>query len=466
MENTLGNIKLEVNYKIIEILELKICTEPNKHGTAEIKCIVDESSLNDVIKTQQDEIKIKDNETLIFSGVIDKVKLKHAQGIHYITINALTHSIKLDIKKKRRSFQNKVGAYTKIFDTVIKEDYGGDYLDNLTKGSLQNRVILQYDESNWEFLIRIVSHKGGVVIPDLLGDTPRVYIGIPNRESKVSKEYNYNMEKDIIQFDITKQNFTEKTMLDHVVLYLKMDEYCEIGDDINHNGKNLTIFKREIISKKSMIEKHYYMKLRTGIYNNFFKNPDFTGLSIDGKIIAVSGDKIKVHLTIDETQPIEEANWFTLSTFYTTEGQTGLYLMPKEGESVKLYFPESDENEGFIRLINRKDGGSNTKAKDVDKKYLGNEYGKEIKLSPNEVKITTSNGGLMEIKMTDKYGIEMKSNKEMKIRSDGDITFKSNKTSMSAKESICTNVNFSSETLDGISHFKAEKITVNGTTKS
>jgi hypothetical protein len=137
--------------------------------------------------------------------------------------------------------------------------------------------------------------------------------------------------------------------------------------------------------------------------------------------------------------------------------------MPQVGCSIKLYLPEADENEAFVRFINRKDGASNKKTQDVDQKHLGNDYGKEIKMTPDELKVTAS--GAMSMKMTAGEGIDITSDKEIKITSDEDIIIDGKKITMTAQESIYSTVKFSSSALHDITHYKADKITINGMNK-
>jgi hypothetical protein len=462
MENTLGNVRLEVNCKIIQISYLKIRAEPNSHGTAELTGLLDETGVSDVMTMKMDVLKIKENDRLLFSGVIDKVTVKHIHGVFYIMIKAFTQSVKLDIKKRRRSFQNKKSPYAKIFETVVKKGYGGDFIDSLTAGEPQGKFILQYDETDWEFLIRVSSQFGGVVIPDSLGDKPRVYIGAPNPESAFDEEYNYGVENDIIQNNVTKLNYDEKTARDHITARIKSDAYYEIGTNINYRGEKLVVSEIEFVANNGVIEKKYRLGTRSGIYANYMTNESFTGLSIEGTVLAVREDRMKLHLAIDESQPVNDANWFKFSSFYTSEGQTGFYFMPRAGDGARLYLPEANEDKAFVNFVNRTDGSSNGKTSDADIKYLGNNYGKEIKLAPKEFKITSVNGGIMQIKMTDDGGMEITCNRPVKIRSEEDISFKGEKIKMTAKESVCALVNGGGATLKGVTHFKGSVIEIKG----
>lgn len=186
---------------------------------------------------------------------------------------------------------------------------------------------------------------------------------------------------------------------------------------------------------------------------------------IDGTVIDVEGDTIKSHLSIDSEQEIGEANWFKWNTAYTSNGQTGLYLMPQVGDTVILYIPESDEDKAYMRAIDRSDGESNPKTKDTAVKYMGNPYEKEMKMAPKEILITTK-PGKMYIRMEDKGGIEIESDHDIKITSKKDITLKGKRIKMHAKKYLNYKVfNESSITMDNLTHFKGGKTTINGIKK-
>ncbi len=179
--------------------------------------------------------------------------------------------------------------------------------------------------------------------------------------------------------------------------------------------------------------------------------------------MAVQGDQIKLHLEIDDSQPVDEANWFRFNTAYSAKGQTGLYLMPQKDDQVELYLPEADEDQAYIRTVRRTDGADNEKTQDTQNKYLGNPYGKELRMTPDELKLTVSAG--MYIKMSDD-GIAMESDKEIIVKSEEDIELKGKSIAVTGGDNIYFQATGSSSmSMDNVTHFKADKIKLNGTVK-
>ena len=467
MKNTLGAIRLGCNYDFKQIDSIRIESEPNKHGFAVIKGVLKDYSV-DTKSNIIERLKIYDiscDSPLLFSGLIDEVNIKHIGEVFNIEIKAFTCSIHMDITKRRRSFQNKPAPYTNLFDAVICDESKGLYIDMASGGRSQDRVIIQYDETNWAFINRVSSQFGAVVFPSLVSDKPAVYIGVPKSGTEKSSTYEFQVQKNIKEYNIASQNFEQRSESDYIDYTFESEEYLKIGTDVVFQGKKLTVYKLYIFSDKGVIKKKYVLRSRYGIYQNFIKNDRLTGLLIDGTVIDVQGDTIKSHLSIDKQQPIDEANWFRWNTAYTASGQTGLYLMPQVGDTVLLYIPESDEDKAYMRSIKRSDGDTNKKTSDTAVKYLGNPYSKEIKMAPGEVLITTT-PGQMYVKMTDKDGIEVESNKDIQVISKEDITLRGKTIKMAAKEYLHYKVSDeSSLSMDNLTHFKANKTIINGLIK-
>jgi len=70
--------------------------------------------------------------------------------------------------------------------------------------------------------------------------------------------------------------------------------------------------------------------------NGRLSTPLLTGTAIEGKVLEVKKDQVRLHLSIDEAQKKEEATWFSLATPYTAGGHSGFYSPPEEGDSVHL----------------------------------------------------------------------------------------------------------------------------------
>lgn len=198
----------------------------------------------------------------------------------------------------------------------------------------------------------------------------------------------------------------------------------------------------------------YKICKKESVFTNIFYNIALRGLSIDAKVIDVKQCYLKLHLCIDEKQDIKQCHWFQYNTPYAAEGQTGFYMMPQIGDSVKLYFPKEDETQAYVREVNRKCGKQNTKTKDTQIKRFGTIYNTEMILSPNSIDLIASEQNCS-VNMNYSDGIVLTGAENIKINTDNLMQFEANKILVQAKDRIIASTSKANVVVDEIVHFKA-----------
>ncbi|WP_252238059.1 hypothetical protein [Clostridium sp. VAP51] len=68
----------------------------------------------------------------------------------------------MDLEKKSRSFQGEYLTYTEIFNTINKI-HNAQMIDYVTNSKTIDNMIVQYNETDWEFLKRLASHFNTVL---------------------------------------------------------------------------------------------------------------------------------------------------------------------------------------------------------------------------------------------------------------------------------------------------------------
>ncbi|MDP4180312.1 MAG: hypothetical protein Q8942_04375, partial [Bacillota bacterium] len=109
-----GNIKIKSPYTIKTILDLRIERRINEHSKIFISGIipdenkdkyVEQATTKDIIEvTQVDDNSATAN---LFKGVITNIGIRAVRGVYYIELEGASSTFEMDIKLKRRSFQNK-----------------------------------------------------------------------------------------------------------------------------------------------------------------------------------------------------------------------------------------------------------------------------------------------------------------------------------------------------------------------
>lgn len=153
------DLRISIPVKVKKITDLKIVQKCNEHAFAEITAVLEEEqNLEDIYSmNEKTNIVLFDKQSVLFSGVLMNLQISMIQGICTIVLFVKSYSVFMDFKKKKRSFQYEQNKYQSILEQIIKTEYQGDFIDTASNGKTQNRVIIQYDETDWEFLLRLAS---------------------------------------------------------------------------------------------------------------------------------------------------------------------------------------------------------------------------------------------------------------------------------------------------------------------
>ena len=150
-------------------------------------------------------------------------------------------------------------------------------------------------------------------------------------------------------------------------------------------------------------------------------NEKICGMSILGTVLETAGETLKIHLDIDPTQDP--------ATAYPYDWVPGtgnlMYLMPKIGTRVSLYFYSSDERSARAIGCVRTNGGDQcTEMEDYNKRYLTTEHNKQLYLFPDMMGLvgTSNTDTPLHIQMHDVEGITIQSHNKLNILAKDGIT--------------------------------------------
>ena len=159
------------------------------------------------------------------------------------------------------------------------------------------------------------------------------------------------------------------------------------------------------------------------------------GISIEGTILAIDDDRIKLHLCIDETQDEENAYSYPFAVPYVAEGNTGWYMMPQIGENAFLYIPSEDENEAYISTVMHREGNSNPYMAEESVHSIGTEEDKSLVMGKNEISFQSENNEFF-ITMMEEEGIAVVSDEEIQLVAGKKCSLQGKTIKMYAKERI------------------------------
>lgn len=446
---TQGDILIEP-YKFEKILNLKIIREINEHSKLYLSGIVsDEYDTSDKCVEYANEsssikISVKDDNGQIkdlFYGMISTISVKCVDNVKTLEIEALSNTCKLDIEKKCRSFQGNGITYRSIFD-AIKSVYGSvTMIDYISAGRTIDTMIVQYYETDWEFLKRLASHFNAAVIPECRLDGIKYSIGKGEGSALYTlDQFDYSVTKGIKEYRIKSAQGIADDDNNFVSYEFTTNLVLDLYNTVHFKDRYLSVYKCEMNIVNGILANTYTLRDEKAMKIRKYYNDKLSGASLDGKIVSCKNDVVKIALKIDAYSNTEGSNteWVPYSTVFSSPDGTGWYCMPEVGDAIRLYFPDSDEKNGYAISSVNLESSNAEKRSDPSVKSLGTKYGKEIVMSPGAINVISSNNSMT---LTDGGGISINSDSQIVMSapsidiSGGDVTIEgTNQVKISKKD--------------------------------
>jgi len=444
------------NAKALDVVEVVLEDENTGGGSSDVLGSQDNTALINAIEDSGGS-----GQRTIFKGVLKNINIQRQDKHNFLIVEAYSSSYLADIEINCRSFQDESETYESIVSKVITTPFSrngtsrkiGQIIDEATKGEETGEFVMQYRETDWQFIKRMSSRFFLGLVPSLIHETPSITMGIPQGQNVGNIEkYNFIAKKDLQKYLNMSRNtefnekskFGEFTELDAVTFFIETTDEFNIGDKLmyqyNTDETNkvgiLYIKNKEIEMIGGVLRFHYELSTERGLCVPMFWNEQIVGLSLQGVVLDRIQDTVKVFLEIDD-EPPTPAYKFPYTTPYTAEGSAGWYVMPELEDTVYIYFPNKEEKYGVgLNGIRVKNTGTD-KIANPEIKYLRTRDGKELKLAPDEVVLTCIyqnediEKGIEEnkiyIQLNEESGITIQSSKPININSDGDIHFTADK---------------------------------------
>lgn len=466
------NVKV-APYKLVKLLDLTVTKMMNRHAHMTFTGIVPEEEKDRYVAMTSSKTPVQlsyedaqGERKVLFCGIVLDIEVKAVRDVYHLEVKAVSYSYLLDRKRKSRSFQNNKMAYLDLMKRIGGDYAGFDVIDSVSNGAKLEDFVIQYKETDWAFLKRIASRFHAGLIPVTIFEAPKILVGIQENQKKVKLDNaHYKVDKRMTIFHKASEN-EDSTLQEQDFIYYEVEaaNVLEVGDHVDFQGKDLYVYAAYSEMKNGLLRHQYTLSVKKGLRQPVIYHSELTGASVQGKVIDVAKDTVKVHLEIDPVQNKSEAHWFPYASVYTAEGNSGWYCMPELGDHVRVYFPSNKEEEGTASSSVRQDNSEQetNKLGDPNYKYFRTASGKEIMMGPNEVTISAKDGEVF-IKLNEQDGIEIVSAKGIQLISDQDIVLDAGKKLViSAQEEISLSCQGSSVSLDGNVTLSGNEVKTNG----
>ena len=402
-----------------KVLELSISHAPNAHGCAWIKGMIPYDVAQEFVKRADETSSVEITTTAseqpprLFFGVMDKLNLIRQQEYAVLEVMAKTASSRTDIAKKSRTFQNTTKTYGQILNQILEGK--GTVAVTVTDKPIGS-LIMQCNETDWEFMIRMASQLGVPAFTNIIARTPHIYIGLPpSSQSKAIDasfcDYGKN-EGDYRTHMANASGGTSAMGEDFASEKISSYNYLYLGDTVEVSGKGGQVKTIEAVLRDGILECTYTLGVKSSFQVAPISNVQASGKMMTGKVTKVEADRVQVFLhSVDAKEDGSSNWWFPYSTAYSSQDGSGWYSMPAKGDEVRVFFPSGNEADAFAASSVAKNVRPNVK----EKCWRGLN-GKQILMTEEGLVITCREGKLY-LKLSDEKGIEIISDMDINITS-------------------------------------------------
>lgn len=374
-----------------EIVNFHMVQETNAHGSCVLEGIVADGCDDEFARENNSDKRVKVTVAgrVIFIGIIGELSISQEGGLYRFKIRLYSATFLMDLEQKSRSFQDVNRTYGDLIHSIVSEYEGGDILDRLSNEKKLGRLLIQYRETDWEFLKRLASHFNGSLAAACEFDAPKVFFGVKQTiQAPGLKQYAYSMEKQFIEYKrLTANGFPGYMQTDATWFTVEAREYYELGTGVSYRDIPLYIGRVEAELNKGEAMFYYQLRTERGMGQPEIPADRLAGVSLRAEVLEAVKDKIKVKLEIDEALSVSAAWEFPYQTMYTAGAAGGWYCMPEKGDKVMIHFPGSREADGVGTASRWEPDGPGNENKEPEIKFFRTIYGKEIRFTPNAVEI-------------------------------------------------------------------------------
>ena len=233
----------------------------------------------------------------LFCGYQEKVEIKEEGRYRIADVQAVSGTILLDQKKCNRVFQKKAQTSMGIANTVTADtEHSACILpgsDMQTGGTL-----IQYQETDWNFLKRMASQLGLPLVPDISYYYPRFYLGLPEGEKKELGEIlSCDMCFDGRYYAVSGRCTVDRK--DFICYDVVTGTRLSLGDRVTYEGRELTVSRKKTELVRGEVLFTYRLAGESYTRVAPEENPDYTGMSFVGEVTAACGERVELAFDMD-----------------------------------------------------------------------------------------------------------------------------------------------------------------------
>ena len=385
---------IEVNgLDLAEVLECEIESRAGEHSTLVILARVTEEEFVFEISDCQDlEVLLREGEgrKILFSGILTDIQITESGQVKTVRIEGKSRSWLMDREKHSRSFQNAKMTFQELAQEILANYKDADLI-YAAAGKAVGSLIVQYEETDWEFLQRVLSREGIMITPDCRQPGLKLYAGVPELMESAFPCHILDMEKDMDGYYELKANGREVHPSDFTRYTVVSEQLMGIFDPVRIQGNPFVVYACRYSFEDQEMQGTYKLQSAKGLTRPVIYPMHLIGVALNGNVVNVSGTKVQVAMAIDGNSRKRALYWFPYSTLSASSDGSGWYCMPEVGDDVRIYFPSKAESEAIaLSAVSNYDApqSGEDRMSDPDNRYLRTKSGQELALAPGYIKLS------------------------------------------------------------------------------
>lgn len=362
------SLNIEIDMDIIVIQEFYMQERINQHTQTEITGIIHGKPEGETIVIRKKDGKI------LFAGKIISIEIETESELCKFRLKASSYSFDLEGTKRRRVFQNLDMTYEEVISTVLKSYKKSSFIDKVTNGKKIPHMIIQFEESDWDFLKRLASHFDEGICVNSQSESVRLFFGQP---------------KDDIR-NITGETISRRTdiLQDYEVLKVKSYDRYEPGHMAEYKSNRYVIRGLDLSMEKGELFYHVYLERGQAPAVSYQPDIHLAGARVWANVKEIEDNRMKLQFQMEEMNSGSNTPFFTYSGEVNNEMG---YYMPEPGNEVEVYFPAAEEESAVVTSARRTPTGVPSGEKS-SMKYMRNKEGRELYMDESEVHFSAGEG--------------------------------------------------------------------------
>lgn len=398
MENAITYLDLSLSFgAIISIENIEITESPNRHSMLELIVVLEVEREQRIFNEVPEIITLyykKDSEKkILFSGV--KIKAEMIRTERYIRLSLTAKSLTyfMDVEKKIHSFQNTADKPDQIIEYITRKYPGCIGLEELENCSI-GQFLLQYEETDWEFLKRLANKHSAMLYPNVMSEKIQFRAGLSRRtESYVLNENFYVVQKNYLDYEMGKIGRKSDVFSQEYINYqVESFDIIPIGVKLIFKQYEWYVKKVSRRLKNGLLVSTYDLAQREEEIKPRYFNNLLTGISLPGRVRAVKRDQVQVDILNDNNNISQGQYWFPFSTVAGSSDGSGWYCMPEKMEPIRVYFPTSDESDAYVISCMAGNNKHNKGKMDPNVRNISTAQGNVVTFTDTGVAITVKGG--------------------------------------------------------------------------